>query len=59
LVYQLDMRRPDAIALASRLIVKDDDAILISSAPFAQTRKLLSAFSQTLGTVRSTTTVVP
>lgn len=59
LVYQLDMRRPDAIALASRLIVRDDDAILISSAPFAQTRKLLSAFSQTLGTVRSTTTVVP
>lgn len=59
LVYQLDMRRPDAIALASRFIVQDDDAILISSAPFAQTRKMLSAFAQSLGTVRATTSVVP
>ena len=59
LVYQLDMRRPDAIALASRFIIRDQDAILISSAPFAQTRKLLSAFAQTLGTVRSTTAVIP
>ena len=59
LVYQLDMRRPDAIALATRFVVKDGDAVLISSAPFSQTRKLLSAFSQSLGTVRSATTVVP
>ena len=58
-VYQLDMRRPDAIALASRFMVRNDDAVLISSAPFAQTRKLLSAFAQTLSTVRSTTAVVP
>lgn len=57
LVYQVDMRRPEAVALASRLIVADGDAILISSAPFAQVSKLLSAFSQTLGTVRNATTV--
>lgn len=57
LVYQIDMRRPESVALASRLIVADGDAILISGAPFAQTRKLLSAFAQTLGTVRTATTV--
>ena len=57
IVYQLDMRRPEAVAVASRFIVADGDAILISTAPFAQTRKLLSAFSQTLGTVRATATV--
>ena len=59
LVYQLDMRRPDAIALANRFIVRDDDAILISNSPFAQTRQVLSAFAQSLNTIRSTTTIVP
>lgn len=59
LVYQLDMRRPDAIALGNRFIVQNDDAVLISNAPFAQTRKVLSAFAQTLSTIRSTTAVVP
>ncbi len=59
LVYQFDMRRPDSIALASRFIIRDDDAILISNAPFTQTRKLLSAFAQSLNTMRSATTVAP
>jgi polysaccharide export outer membrane protein len=59
LVYQLDMRRPDTIALASRFTVHDGDAVLISNAPFTQTRKLLQAFSATLNPVRSATTMVP
>lgn len=59
LVYQIDMRQPQAIALASQFIVEDGDAILISSAPFAQTRQVLSAFAQTLNTVRSTALVAP
>lgn len=59
LVYQLDMRRPDTIALASRFTVQDGDAVLISNAPFTQTRKMLSAFSATLSPVRSATALVP
>lgn len=59
IAYQLDMRRPDAIVLANRVVVKDGDAVLVSAAPFSQTRKVLSAFSQTLGTVRSTTAIIP
>jgi len=53
IVYQFDMRRPESIALASRFIVQDEDAILISSAPFSQTRQVLTAFAQGLAGVRS------
>jgi polysaccharide export outer membrane protein len=58
-VYQFEMRRPETVALASAFIVRDKDALLISNATFAQTRQVLSAVSQSLGTVRSTVTVVP
>lgn len=58
-VYQVDMRKPGAIALANRLVVQDGDAVLISTAPFAQTRKVLSAFSQGFGALRSATTSIP
>lgn len=57
LVYHFDMRRPDSVALANRFIMRNNDAILISSAPFAQTRMVLSAFAQTLNSVRSATLV--
>ncbi len=59
IVYQFEMRRPETVALASRFIVRDKDAILISNAPFTQTRKVLSAVTQTLGTARSAVTAVP
>lgn len=58
-VYQFEMRRPETIALASRFTVRDGDVLMISNAPFAQTRKALSAITQTLGTARSAITVVP
>ncbi len=58
-VYQFEMRRPETVALASRFIVRDKDALLISNASFAQTRQVLSAVSQSLGTVRSAVTVTP
>jgi len=53
LVYQFEMRRPETVALASRFVVRDKDAILISNAPFTQTRKALSAITQTFGTARA------
>ena len=58
-VYQFEMRRPETVALAGRFIVRDKDALLISNASFAQTRQILSAISQSLGTVRSAVTVTP
>jgi polysaccharide biosynthesis/export protein len=57
LVYHIDMRRPEAIALANRFVLRDDDAVLISSAPWAQTRQVLSAFAQSMATVRSVATI--
>ena len=56
LVYHFDMRKPETVAFASRFVVRDNDAVLISSAPFTQTRRMLSAFAQSLSPVRS---VVP
>lgn len=58
-VYQFEMRRPETVALASRFIVRDGDILMISNAPFTQTRKALSAITQTLGTARSAITTVP
>lgn len=58
-VYQFEMRNPETVALASRFVVRDQDALLISNAPFAQTRQLLSSVSQTLGTARSAVSIVP
>ena len=55
IVYQFEMQRPETVALASRFVVHDKDAILISNASFTQTRKLLSAITQTLGTARAAT----
>lgn len=57
LVYQFDMRRPGSIALANRFVLRDQDAILISTAPWAQTRLVLSAFAQSMATVRSAATI--
>lgn len=58
-VYQFDMRRPDAIALASRTVLQDKDAILVSTAPFAQARKVLQTFAQSLSGLRSATLMIP
>jgi polysaccharide export outer membrane protein len=59
LVYQFDLRRPDTIVLARRFVVRDNDAIMISSAPFAQTRMVLQSFAQSLSGLRAATLIVP
>lgn len=58
-VYQFEFRNPGTVALASAFVVRDRDAILISNAPFTQTRKVLQAFSQSFGAVRSATAIMP
>jgi polysaccharide export outer membrane protein len=59
LVYQVDMRRPESIALASRFVVRPNDAVLVSNAPFAQTRLMLMSVAQGLASVRNAALVVP
>lgn len=59
LVYHFDMRQPGAIALASRFVMRDNDAVMISRAPFAQVRNVLTAFAQTVAGVRSATLINP
>lgn len=57
LVYQFDMRRPEAIALANQFVLRDEDAVLISNASWAQTRQVIAAFAQGMASVRSAATV--
>lgn len=57
IVYQFDMRQPQVIALANRFELQNDDAILVSSSSWAQTRQILSAFAQSMATVRSAATI--
>jgi polysaccharide export outer membrane protein len=57
LVYQFDMRKPQALAFAGRTVLRDSDAVLISSAPFAQIRLALIAFAQSMSGLRSAATI--
>jgi polysaccharide biosynthesis/export protein len=52
-IYQFDFTKPEQMVLAGKFSVQDGDAIYISDAPFTQVQKVLSAFSATLGTARS------
>lgn len=58
-VYHFDFRDPAQIAVASAFAVRDGDALLLSNAPFAQSHKILSAFSSVMSTARSATYVAP
>lgn len=57
LVYQFDMRKPETLAFAGRTVLRDGDAVMISSAPFAQIRLALIAFAQTLNGLRSAASI--
>jgi len=57
IVYHYDMRRPDEMAFAARTVLHDDDAVMISSAPFAQLRLVLASVAQSLTAARAAATV--
>jgi polysaccharide export outer membrane protein len=59
LVYQFDLRQPSSIELARRFVLRDQDAIMVSSAPFAQTRKVISSFASGLTAMRSGLLAIP
>jgi len=58
-VYHFDFRDPAQIAIAARFVVHDGDAVLIANAPFAQSSKVLTAFSGVLNTARSAAALTP
>lgn len=58
-VYHFDFRDPAQIAVAARFVVHDGDAVLISNAPFAQSSKVLTAFSGVITTARSASAFAP
>jgi polysaccharide export outer membrane protein len=58
-VYHFDMRRPEEVSYAARTVLQDKDAVLISSAPFAQLRLVLASVAQSLVALRSAAAVVP
>lgn len=59
LVYQVDMRRPETVALANRFIMRPGDSVLVSNASFAQTRQLLLSIAQAMTIGRNAALVVP
>jgi polysaccharide export outer membrane protein len=58
-VYRFDFRNPAQLAIASAFVVHDGDVIYISTAPFTQTRQVLSALTGVLNTARSASVVTP
>ena len=58
LVYQVDFRRPEEIALANRFVMRPNDAIIVSNASFAQTRQLILAIAQVVTAGRNAALVV-
>ena len=50
LIYQLDMTSPQGVFLAGSFGVRDGDVILVTEAPYAQWRKVTSAFFGAVGT---------
>jgi polysaccharide export outer membrane protein len=58
-VYRFNFRNPAQLAVASSFVVHDGDVIYISTAPFTQTRQVLSALTGVLNTARSASVVAP
>lgn len=52
-IYQIDIRDPEQVQLAKEYYLSDGDLIYVSTASFAQTRKVLDVISRSAGTVSS------
>ena len=58
-IYHFNLRNPAQLALASRFTVHNGDAIFISDASYAQTRKLFAVFSGAVDSSRLGVAVAP
>lgn len=52
-IYQLDMRRPDALFYAKAFQLREDDLIFVTNAPIVEWRKIMSLISMGTGAVSS------
>ncbi|WP_425038237.1 polysaccharide biosynthesis/export family protein [Primorskyibacter sp. S187A] len=55
MVYVLDLTRPNGLFLARDFIIRDDDLVYITEAPFSQWNKTIAALTGSLGAVTSVT----
>lgn len=53
MVYVLDLTEPNGMFMARDFVVRDEDTIYVTEAPFAQWSKVISAMTGTLGAVGS------
>ena len=51
MVYVLDLTRPNGMFMARDFVIRDDDTLYVTEAPFAQWSKTISALTGTLGAV--------
>lgn len=56
MVYVLDLKQPNGIFLARDFIIRDNDTIYVTEAPFTQWAKIVGALTGTLGAVGSVST---
>lgn len=56
MVYVLDLKQPNGIFIARDFIIRDNDTIYVTEAPFTQWAKIVAALTGTLGAVGSVST---
>ncbi|MGY3437368.1 MULTISPECIES: polysaccharide biosynthesis/export family protein [unclassified Marinovum] len=58
MVYVLDLTEPNGLFLARDFVIRDDDLLYVTEAPFAQWSKTIAAVTGTLGAVGTITSTV-
>lgn len=58
MVYVLDLTEPNGLFLARDFVIRDDDLLYVTEAPFAQWSKTIAAVTGTLGAVSTVTSTV-
>jgi polysaccharide export outer membrane protein len=56
LVYVLDLTKPNGMFMARDFVIRDQDTVYVTEAPFTQWSKVISAVTGTLGTVSTLAT---
>ncbi|WP_323770411.1 polysaccharide biosynthesis/export family protein [Antarctobacter sp.] len=56
MVYVLDLTEPNGMFMARDFIIRDQDTLYVTEAPFAQWNKVIAALTGTLGAVSTLTT---
>lgn len=57
LVYVLDLTRPNGIFMARDFVIRDDDTVYVTEAPFVQWQKTLAALTGSLNSANSVSTL--